>query len=343
MKNRENNYSRSRNFALDLGNNNTLICDNSRILIEQPSVIVFNDRSKLVKATGIEAYKMQGKINGSMKAVKPLKSGVIADFGSASQMVKAFVRQAFTNRMPFFGFGFILSAIPFATTEVEKRALRDAIGQFKSQKSFLIYEPVAAAIGNDLDIREPDGKLLMDIGGGITEIVAISLSGIVTSQSLSTAGDTFDEDIQEYFRKNHNMGVSLATAEQIKIQTGAALETIRTEPEPYTVIGKDLITGIPRPIVINHQEVAQILEKSVSRIEQALIKVLEECPPEIAGDIYENGIHLTGGGSLLRGLRERLEKKIKLPVHADPNALHAVSRGIAKVLQQPDKYKAVLI
>lgn len=334
---------KTRNLAIDLGNNNTLISDNQRILVDQPSFIAYNKASKDIKAVGQDAYEMVGKTKGSLKAVKPLRSGVIADYDSASQMVKAFVKQAFSNHLPLFGFNTILSGIPYASSEVEKRALRDALQQFRSNKTFLIHEPIAAAIGNRMNISEPEGKLLMDIGGGITEIAVISLSGVVNSQSIKVAGDAFDEDIVEYFRRNYNMTISLNTAERIKMKTGSAIEELDPEPEPMTVVGKDLICGIPRPVVIKYQEVASILDKSISRIEHALIKTLEDCPPELAADIYQNGICLTGGGSMLRGLKDRLEKKIRVAVHHDPNPFHAVSRGISEVLHCPGQYKFALI
>ncbi len=330
------------NFALDLGNTNTLISNQDHILIDQPSFIAFNENKK-IQAVGDGAFRMVGKTHNGLKTIKPLKDGVIADYNSASQLVRELVRKAYMNKWPLFGFNYIVSGIPHATTEVEKRALRDAMAQFRVDKPYLVYEPVAAAIGNGLNITEPDGKLIVDIGGGITEMVVISLSGIVTSKSVKVAGDTFDEDIQEHFRKNYNIGICLNTAEMIKIHVGSALNYLKHPPVPYDVVGKDLITGIPRKVTIGYAEVADILEKSVSQIEQTLFNVLEECPPEVSGDICENGVVLTGGGSLLRGLKERLESRIKLPIYQDDNALHAVSKGLSMILQQPEKYKGVLL
>lgn len=332
----------TRDLSIDLGNNNTLISSGNKILVDQPSFIAINHGNG-VKATGRDAYQMVGKTNGDSKTVKPLQSGVIADYDSASKMVKAFVKQAFKNHLPFFGFNVILSGIPYATTEVEKRALRDTLHQFRSNRVVLIHEPVAAAIGADLNIREPDGKLIVDIGGGITEIAVISLSGIVTSQSIKVAGDTFDEDIVEHFRKNYNMTISLNMAEQIKINVGSALTELDKAPSPMMVIGKDLICGIPRAIEIEYPEVAEVLNRSITRLEHALIKTMEDCPPELASDVYDEGIYLTGGGAMLRGLRERIEKRVKLNVHLDPYALHAVSRGISKVLQHPAHFQSLLI
>jgi rod shape-determining protein MreB len=195
----------------------------------------------------------------------------------------------------------------------------------------------------DLDITEPDGKMVVDIGGGITEIVVISLSGIACFQSIKAAGDTMDEEIQHYFRRKYNMAIGLKTAEQVKIQVGAVADKIENAPAPMHVKGKDLMRGIPVTRLIDHVEVAGVLDKSISAIELSIVQTLERCPPELAGDIYGNGIYLTGGNAYLRGLKQRLERKTKLPIHIDPCALHSVSKGIAKTLKDPKKYRTVLL
>jgi rod shape-determining protein MreB len=207
----------------------------------------------------------------------------------------------------------------------------------------MIYEPLAAALGMGLNISEPDGKMLIDIGGGITEIVVISLSGIAAFQSLKVAGDTFDEVIQDYFRRQYNMAIGLKTAEQVKIQVGAVKTEISEAPQPMFVRGKDLIEGIPVHRKIDHIEVAGILEKSVSAIEHAILQTLETCPPELAADIYQNGIHITGGNAMLRGLKERFEAKINLPVHIDLEPLLSVSRGVARTLTNTKKFSSILM
>jgi rod shape-determining protein MreB and related proteins len=330
-------------LAIDLGNNNTLVSDNNRLLLDQPSFISLNHEQKYVRAVGNEAYLMVGKTNDKFKTLKPLKGGVIADYDSASQMLKVFVKQAFSNRLLNFGFKNVISGVPYATTEVEKRAFRDALQQFKSGGTYLVYEPIAAAIGKGWDIKEPNGKMIVDIGGGLTEIAVISLSGIVSSQSLKISGDTFDEDIRDHVRRQYNMAISQQMAELIKINTGSASTDLLEPPEPYQVVGKDLLTGIPCRVVIDYVEVAEVLDRSIRRIENGIFQTLEDCPPELSSDIYVNGIHLTGGGSLLRGIKERLYERIKLPVHSDPEALLSVSKGLLKIIQDPDKYKAVLL
>lgn len=329
-------------FAIDLGNNNTIISDQSGPLLAQPSYIVFNT-TKNVKAVGDHAYAMFEKTHEELTPIKPLKGGVIADYESATRMIQEMVKQVYKKRSFLSGFDQVISGVPYNTTEVERRALRDALEQINSKKNFLLYEPLAAALGMGLAIREPQGKLVIDIGGGITEIVVISLSGIAAFQSIKVAGDTFDENIQDHFRKDYNMAIGLKTAELVKIQVGAVTDKLIDPPQPMLVKGKDMISGIPVTRKIDYMEVARILEKSVVQIEKALIQTLETCPPELAADIYETGIHLTGGGSLLRGIQSRLEKRMKLKVIADPDPLRSVSRGISHALTAPDKFRGILI
>ncbi|HTH55373.1 MAG TPA: rod shape-determining protein, partial [Cyclobacteriaceae bacterium] len=223
-----------------------------------------------------------------------------------------------------------------------RRAHRDVLDQFHSKKNHLIVEPLAAAVGLGLNIREPEGKMIIDIGGGITEIVIISLSGVAVFQSLKIAGDTFTTDIQDHFRRNHNLLIGWKTAEQIKIQVGSALPSIANPPAPMIVKGKDLKEGIPTTLEVAHSEVAFVLDQGIRSIEESIVHTLEICPPELAADIYQNGIHLTGGSALLRGMKERLSKNIRLPIHLDDEPLLAVSKGIVQVLREPKKYQAVL-
>jgi len=336
------NLFRNKSIGIDLGNNNTILSDRDRILVSQPSYIAFDVESHRVKAVGTAAYSMFEKNHEELKPVKPLRGGVIADYESASKMIFELMRKADVNTSFLSGYDTIISGIPYNTTEVERRALRDALSQFHSRHTYLLFEPLAAAMGIGLDIREPNGKMVIDIGGGITEIVIISLSGIAAFQSVKAAGDMFDEEIQDHFRRNYNMAIGMKTAEQIKIKVGAVTEKISEIPEPMIVKGKDLIEGIPTTRKIDHREVAHILEKSVSSIEHAIIQTLENCQPELAADIYGNGIHITGGNAMLRGLKERFEGRLKLPVHIDEEALLSVSKGVAQALRDPKKFKSVL-
>lgn len=336
------NVFRNKSFAIDLGNTNTLVSDIQGVRLSQPSYIVFDAQDHSVKAVGDKAYSMFEKNHDELRPVKPLKGGVIADYDSATRMIRELIRQADTGRSFLNGYDNIISGIPYYTTEVERRALRDAVDQFNARKTYLFYEPLAAAIGIGLDIREPEGKMVIDIGGGITEIVVISLSGVAAFQSTKVAGDTFDAEIQDHFRRAYNMSIGLRTAEQIKIRVGAVTSRLQHVPEPMMVKGKDMVEGIPVTRKIDHSEVAFVLEKSFSSIEHAVLQTLETCPPELAADIYLNGIHVTGGNALLRGLKERLESKVKLPVHIDEDALLSVSKGAAQILRNPSKFKSVL-
>ena len=337
------NFFKNKSVALDLGNNNTVLSSRESVLFSQASYIVFDLGSQKVKAIGDKAYNMFEKNHQELKPVKPLKGGVIADYDSARVMIHEMVGQACGSKSFMGGYDCIISGIPYNTTEVERRALRDVIDQFSARRTFMIYEPVAAALGIGLNIREPDGKMIIDIGGGITEIVVISLSGIAAFQSLKVAGDTFDEEIQDHFRRSYNMAIGLKTAEQIKIKVGAVLDNLPEKPEPLIVKGKDMVEGIPVVRKINHSEVAFVLEKSITAIEHGVVQTLETCPPELAGDIYENGIHITGGSSMLRGLRERFEAKLRLPVHIDSQPLLSVSRGMATTLGETKKFQSILM
>lgn len=332
---------RGNSFAIDLGNSNTILSkvDGSQ---SHPSLVVLNQTDNSIKAVGKEAFEMLGKLQENFKVVKPLKEGLISDFNSTREMLKALVGAAYPKSSLLSGFDYIIASLPYASTEVERRALRDSMEQFNSSKALLVFEPIAAAIGMGLSISEPDGKFVLDIGGGITEAAVLSLSGIVNYCSLKTAGDSFDADIQQYIRNEYNIDIGIHMAEQVKIRVGAAMEVIVDPPAPFAVVGKDTVSGIPRGIKIGYSEIALALDSSLAKIERAIVQTLEECPPELAGDIYANGIHITGGGSFLRSLKERISAKVNLPIHQDPEALLSVSKGMITILKEPDKYKAIL-
>lgn len=337
------NFYKNRSFGIDLGNNNTLVSDKDKILLAQPSYIAFHVKDDVVKAVGDEAYGMFGKTHKDLKSVKPLRGGVIADFDSARKMIDQMLQKAFTDKSFLDGYDNVISGVPYSTTDVERRALRSVLEQFNARRTYLLFEPLAAALGMELDIREPDGKLIVDIGGGITEIVVISLSGIAAVQSLKIAGDSFDVAIQDHFRRNYNMTIGLRTAEQIKISVGAVQDELADTPDPVMVKGKDMMDGLPAIRFVDHSEVVIILDRFISTIEERIIQTMETCSAELAADIYKNGIFLTGGGALLRGIRDRFQSKIKVPVHIDQHPLTSVNKGISKVLANPGKYKSVLV
>lgn len=332
----------SKSFAIDLGNSNTLLSNDQHVLMSQPSYIAFDSSTHKVKAVGDAAYNMYEKNHAELSPVKPLRGGVIADFESAATMIREMVQHVYPKKW-FGSFSHIISGCPYATTEVERRALRDVMDQFNARKTNLFYEPLAAASGMGLDIRSPEGKMIVDIGGGITEIVVISLSGIAVFHSTKVAGDSFTVEIQDALRRNYNMAIGFKTAEQIKIQAGMVWNQDGVEPRSIAVRGKDIMLGIPVTRTISSVDVMHVLNKPFRAIEEGIVHALEVCPPELASDIYENGIHVTGGGALLGGLRERLEHSFKLPIHIDEEPLLSVSRGIAQALRDPKKFRPVLV
>ncbi len=336
-------FLRKKSFAIDLGNTNTLVRDVEKLLVDQPSYIVLDSNRSAVRAVGSEAYLMFEKSHKEYRPVKPLQGGVIADYDSAAKMLQALMHQAYGEKSLLNGYGDIISGVPYSTTHVERRALLNALETLHARNTYLLFEPLAAALGMGLNIQEPEGKLVIDMGGGITEIVVISLSGIACFQSIKVAGDSMDETIRHYFRKEYNMAIGIKTAEQVKINVGAVVPELADPPPPMAVKGKEMIRGLPITRMVDYREIAGVLEKSISAIELGLIQTLETCPPELASDIYGNGIHVTGGNALLRGLQDRLQRKLRLPVHIDDSPLTSVSKGVATVLRDPKKYRSVLL
>jgi len=333
---------KNNNLAIDLGNSNTLLTDQTGVLLSQPSCLVINQNSHRVEAVGEVAFEMFEKTPADLKPIKPLKGGVIADGESTKKLLQALIGQIREKTLFPRGYHYLVSGVPFDTTKVERRALRDSLEQFNSRNTRLVYEPLAAALGMNLNIQEPEGKLIVDIGGGITEIVVISLSGIAAFQSIKVAGDTFDEEIQDHFRRQYNMAIGLKTAEQIKINVGSVQLSKGSDPLSMKVKGKDMIEGIPVSRIIDQRELAEVLNKSFSQVENAIQQTMETCPPELAADIYKSGIHVTGGNALIHGVKERLSNKFRLPVKIDEHALLSVSKGTACMINDPNRYKSVL-
>ncbi len=336
------NFSKSKSFAIDLGNNNTLLTDKDKLLLSEPSYIVLNENST-VNAVGEAAYNIFEKSHEALHPIKPLRGGVIADYQSADKMIRSLVDKVYTKHFWQSGFDTIITGVPYHTTLVERRAFREALDQFNARKTLMLYEPLAAAIGMGLNIREPEGKLIVDIGGGITEVVIVSLSGVAAFQSLKVAGDTFDEAIRDYFRREHNLLIGIRTAEQVKKTIGGVYHEIENVPDPIYVRGKSLEEGIPVSKKVSYHEIVNVLSKPFDEIEAGIIHTLQQCPPELASDIYSSGIYLTGGGALLHGIKERLEKSISLPVHIDEYALLSVSKGISTALRNPKQFQSVLM
>jgi rod shape-determining protein MreB len=328
-------------LAIDLGTANTLIIMDGKVVIDEPSIVAIDRKSGQTIAVGMRAMQMHEKTHDNIKTVRPLKDGVIADFTAAESMIEGMINMIGSRRR-FFTHLKVVICIPSGITEVEKRAVFDSADKVDSKETYLIHEPMAAALGIGLDVEEPVGNMIIDIGGGTTEIAVIALSGIVTDQSIRIAGDELTNDIVNYVKRQHNILIGERTAEQIKIHVGAALPQLENPPPDFTVSGRDLMTGIPKQITISYQETAHALDKSIAKIEEAVVKALETTPPELASDIYNTGIYLTGGGALLRGLDKRIAQKTKLKVHVAEDPLRAVVRGTGIALQHTERYSFLI-
>jgi rod shape-determining protein MreB len=328
-------------LAIDLGTANTLIMSDGKVVVDEPSIVAIDRRTGQTIAVGNKAMQMHEKTHESIKTVRPLRDGVIADFQAAENMIEGLINMI-GNRRRFFSHLKMVICIPSGITEVEKRAVFDSADHVDSKETYLIHEPMAAALGIGLEVEEPIGNVIIDIGGGTTEIAVIALSGIVCDQSIRTAGDEFTADIIDYMKRAHNILIGERTAEQIKINVGSALHELSSPPPDYAVNGRDLMTGIPKQITISYHEVSQAIDKSISKVEEAVMKALESTPPELAADIYKTGLYLTGGGALLRGLDKRLSAKTKLPVHIAEDPLRAVVRGTGIALKNTDRFSFLI-
>ncbi len=328
-------------LAIDLGTANTLIMSDGKVVVDEPSIVAIDRRTGETIAVGNKAMQMHEKTHENIKTVRPLRDGVIADFQAAENMIEGLINMI-GNRRRFFSHLKMVICIPSGITEVEKRAVFDSADHVDSKETYLIHEPMAAALGIGLEVEEPIGNVIIDIGGGTTEIAVIALSGIVCDQSIRTAGDEFTADIIDYMKRAHNILIGERTAEQIKINVGSALHELSSPPPDYAVNGRDLMTGIPKQITISYHEVSQAIDKSISKVEEAVMKALESTPPELAADIYKTGLYLTGGGALLRGLDKRLSAKTKLPVHIAEDPLRAVVRGTGIALKNTDRFSFLI-
>jgi rod shape-determining protein MreB len=328
----------TKEIAIDLGTANTVILLNDKVVVDEPSIIAFNVVSQRIEAVGKKAEMMHGKTHKNIQTIRPLKDGVIADFKSTEAMLREFIKMTGIKGYLFPPALKMVICIPSGITDVEESAVRNSAEQAGAKEVRLIHEPMAAAIGSGIDVLDPNGNMIIDIGGGTSEIAVVSLGGIANSKSIKTAGDEFNQDIIDYMRRRHNIAIGEPTAEKIKIMVGAAISDLDNPPEDYEFQGRDLVKGIPTAVKVNYCEIADALEGSVSKIETAVINALEETAPELSSDIYKNGIYLAGGGALLRGLDKRISKRTQLKVHVVDDPLKAVARGTGIALKNFDKF-----
>lgn len=326
-------------IAIDLGTANTLIIHNDKVVVDEPSIVAIDRRTEKVMAVGKKAMQMHGKTHENIKTIRPLRDGVIADFQAAEHMIREMIKMVNQGKGSLFQPSLkMVICIPSGITEVEKRAVRDSAEHAGGKEVYLIQEPMAAAIGIGIDVEEPMGNMIIDIGGGTSEIAVIALGGIVCDRSIRTAGDDLTADIEDYIRRQHNVLVGERTAEKIKIEVGSALTELENPPPDLAVHGRDLMTGKPKEVKVTYQEIAQALDKSIIKIETAVMNALEMTPPELSADIYRTGLYLAGGGALLRGLDLRISRKTGLPVHIAEDPLRAVARGTGIALKNIDKF-----
>lgn len=334
----------SEDIAIDLGTANTLIIHKDKVVVDAPSIVAMDRVTGDILAVGHQAMQMHGKTHDNIKTIRPLKDGVIADFVASEKMIRELIKSIPTLKNRMFNPSLrMVICIPSGITEVEKRAVKDSAEKANAKEVYLIYEPMAAAIGIGVDVLEPKGNMIIDIGGGTTEIAVLALGGIVCDKSVKVAGDVFTSDIAYYMRTHHNLYVGERTAERIKIEVGAAVDDLQNPPDEMDVQGRDLLTGKPKQINITYQEIAKALEKSIIRIEDAVMETLSLTPPELAADIYNSGIYLAGGGSMLRGLDKRISNKTDLPVYVAEDPLRAVVRGTGIALKSLEKYTNLLM
>lgn len=336
-------FSFRQELAIDLGTANTIIMKDNQIILDEPSVVAFDKKTNAVLAVGTEARKMYEKGHANIETIRPLKDGVIANFHAAEHMIRSFVKKINKRSYRLFSPSLkLVISIPGGSTEVETRAVHDSGEQAGGREVYLIYEPMAAAIGIGLDVLAPEGNMIVDIGGGTTEIAVISYGGIASKQSIRIAGDEFTADIMDHLRRVHNVRIGERTAEEIKINVGSALKELDEVPEDFMVWGADQMDTLPREIRVNYTEIASCIDKSIVKIEKAILDTLEATPPELYGDIVKNGIYLTGGGALLKGLHKRLTERFGISFFVPDDPLHAVAKGTAIALKNTDSFNFLI-
>lgn len=337
-------FSFKQELAIDLGTANTIIISKGKIVVDQPSVVALDRRTNNVVAIGEQARQMHGKTHDEIKTIRPLKDGVIANFTAAEKMIRGMIEMFNKKRRLFPPQLRIVICIPSGSTEVERRAIKDSAERAGGREVYMIYEPMAAALGIGIDVEAPEGNMIVDIGGGTTEIAVISLGGIVSNKSIKIAGDDLTEDIMEYMGRTHNIRIGENSAEKLKFAVGAALPVLSDEeaPEDFFVRGPNRITSLPMDIPVSYSEIAECLDKSLAKIDSSILSALENTPAELYSDIVRNGIYITGGGANLRGLSKRFEDKIGIKFHIADDPLLTVAKGTGIALKNIDKFNFLM-
>ena len=335
-------FSFTQEIAIDLGTANTIITCNDKIVVDEPSVVAISMADNKMVAVGRKAQQMIGRGGNMVRTVRPLKDGVIADFYACEMMIRGMIKLIPRQSKLFSPQLRMVVGIPSSSTEVEIRAVRDSSEHAGGRDVYMIFEPMAAAIGMGIDVEAAEGCMVVDIGGGTTEIAVISLGGIVSNKSIKIAGDDFNADIIEFMGRMHNLRIDEPTAERIKMQVGSALPELDNPPEDFVVVGPNKVTALPMTVPVSYQEIAHCLEKSVAKIENAVLQALEQTPPELYADIVKKGIFLAGGGALLHGLAKRLSDKIQIQFHVAEDPLHCVARGTGIALKNVNNFNFLI-
>lgn len=335
-------FSLTQEIAIDLGTANTIIISDDEIVVDEPSVVAIRKSDDKMIAVGKKASMMQDRGESKIRTVRPLQKGVIADYKACEMMIRGLINLIPRHRRLFSPAIKMVVCVPSGATDAEIRTINDSCMQAGARELHLIYEPMAAAIGMGFDIEGPDGCMVVDIGGGTTEIAVMSLGAIVVNKSIPIAGDSFNQDIVQYMHTAHGMRISAPTAERIKKQVGSALMELENSPEPMMVVGPNKTTDLPLKVPVSYQEIAHCLDKNISNIETAILQALGETPSELYANIVEQGIFLTGGGALLHGLAKRLSDKITIDFHVAEDPLHSVVKGTGIALKNLDSFSFLI-
>ena len=336
-------FSFTQEIAMDLGTANSIIIHKDKIVVDEPSVVAMDVKTGKPIAVGTTAHQMEGKESPGIRTVRPMIDGVIADFNAAEHMIRGLVKMVSSKRRWFSPSLRMVVCIPSGSTEVELRAVRDSSEHAGGRDVYMIYEPMAAALGIGLDVEAPDGNMIVDIGGGSTEIAVISLGGIVTNKSIRIAGNELTADIQDHMERVHSVKVGPTLAERIKLAVGSALTELESDvPEDFIVNGPNRMTADPMTVPVSYQEIAHCIDGTIQKMEDAIKAALQQTPPELYGDIMRNGIYLTGGGALLRGLDKRLSDKIGIPFIVAEDPLHSVALGTGIALKNINRFSFLM-